>query len=310
MGYDRHRVVEKGVTFSDLAVFGMEYLLEKNLLNSDEIGALISVTETLDYIGMPTSNIIQGRLDLSEDVFCADIIQGCAGYIIGLQTAFSLLEKFENKKVVLISGTFASAVLYQGDKSSYPMAGDAVSITIVENSDAGEKIHGEVKNDGKHYDAIIAPAGGLRMPYSAETAIIREDEQGNRRSLNHSVMNGKEIFSLVQNNVPKLINDLIDRVGLEKSDIDYFLFHQPNKFIVEQLATYLEIPSDKYFSNIASIFGNSSSATIPLSIAYNIGERMLDEKFKVCFAAFGAGLTWGVAVMEIGNFNCCKILEF
>ena len=135
MGYDKHHIVEDGVTISDLAVFGMEHLFKNDLLNPEEIGALVLVTESPDYFLPPTSNIIQGRLKLSQDIFCIDINQGCAGYIVGIMQACSLLEQDGINKVVLINADILSRKTCKEDKNSYPLVGDAISITVVEKSD-------------------------------------------------------------------------------------------------------------------------------------------------------------------------------
>ena len=93
MGYDKHRLVEAGVCVSDLAVHGLEHLFARGLLDPQEIDALILVTQTPDHLMPPTSSIIQGRLALKQDMFCLDINQGCAGFVVGLIQAFLLLEQ-------------------------------------------------------------------------------------------------------------------------------------------------------------------------------------------------------------------------
>ena len=310
MGYEKHHLVEDGVTVSDLVVFGMEYLFEKKLLGKDEISALILVTESPDYFLPPTSNVIHGRLKLSKDVLCMDINQGCAGYILGLMQGCTLLNNIDMKKVVMINADILSRKVSREDKSSYPIYGDAVSISILENVANDEKIFGEIKMDGTRADVLIIPAGGFKLPSSPETAVMHEDENGNRRALDHMFMRGQDVFYFVQTEVPPLINGLLNRIGMKKSDIDYFLFHQPNKFMVEKLAEAIGVEYEKCPSNIVANFGNSSGVTIPMNIVYNLGERLLDEKILVCMSGFGVGLSWGAIVMNIGNFEFCRMIEF
>ncbi len=310
MGYEKHHIVEEGVTVSDLAVFGMEYLFKNNLLKPEEISALVLVTESPDHFLPPTSNIIQGRLNLSTDIFCIDINQGCAGYIVGLMEAFSLLEQPDMKKIVLINADILSRKTCKEDRNSYPLVGDAISITIVENFAENVLIQGEIKMDGSRADVLMIPAGGFKMPSTPETAIIREDKDGNRRSLNNLVMQGREVFHFVQTEVPPLIFDLLNRLKITKNDIDWYLFHQPNKFMVEKLAEEMGIPYEKIPSNIVTNFGNASGVTVPLNMTFNLGEKLLNSTFKVCLAGFGVGLTWGSMIIEIGNFNFCKIIDF
>lgn len=310
MGYERHHIVEDGVTVSDLAVFGMEYLFDNGLLGKDDISALVLVTESPDHFLPPTSNIIQGRLGLSEDILCVDINQGCAGFLLGIMEACSLLEQADMKKVVLINADILSRKVSRSDKNSWPLAGDAVSITILENTDDSERIDGEIKMDGSRADVLMIPAGGFRMPSTPETAVLREDAEGNSRSLDNLVMRGREVFYFVQSDVPPLIDGLFTRLGIRKSDIDWYLFHQPNKFMVEKLAEAIDIPYEKCPSNIVTKFGNTSGVTIPMNITFNIGERLLNESFKVCLSGFGVGLTWGAVVMNLGGFTFCRMIEF
>ena len=295
MGYDRHHIVREGVTVSDLSVFGMEYLFDKKLLCKDEIDALVLVTESPDHFLPPTSNIIQGRLGLSENILCLDVNQGCAGYIVGLMQACSLLEQDDVNKVVLINADILSTKTSKEDRNSYPLVGDAISITTVEKTSEENPICGEIKMDGSR---------------SPETAKMHEDKDGNRRSLDNLVMQGREIFHFVQTEVPPLIFGLFERLGIKKDEIDWYLFHQPNKFMVEKLADELGIPYEKIPANIVTNFGNASGVTIPMNMTFNIGEKLLNEKFKVCLSGFGVGLTWGAMVLNIGKINFCEMTEF
>lgn len=310
MGYDRHHLVREGVTVSDLAVFGMEYLFDKKLLRKDEFDALILVTESPDHFLPPTSNIIQGRLGLSENIFCLDVNQGCAGYIVGIMQACSLLEQEDVNKVVLINADILSRKTSKEDRNSYPLVGDAISITIVEKTSEENPIRGEIKMDGSRSSALMIPAGGFKMPSTPETAKMHEDKDGNRRSLDNLVMQGREIFHFVQTEVPPLIFGLFERIGINKDEIDWYLFHQPNKFMVEKLADELGIPYEKIPSNIVTNFGNASGVTIPINMTFNIGERFLNEEFKICLSGFGVGLTWGAMVLNIGKINFCEMIEY
>ena len=139
MGFDRHRVVKPGTCMSDLSVFGMETLFRKDFICKDDIGALLLVTESPDYFLPATSNVIQGRIGLSDDVYCLDINNGCCGFIVGLLQACQLLEHLPDKKVVLIVGDVLSRKVSMKDRKSYPLSGDAAAIAIVENDKTQRK---------------------------------------------------------------------------------------------------------------------------------------------------------------------------
>jgi 3-oxoacyl-[acyl-carrier-protein] synthase-3 len=310
MGFNKRRVVENGTTVSDLSIYGLNYLFSEGHLSKDEIDALILVTQTPDYILPPTSNIIQGALGLKQDIICMDINQGCAGYIIGLIQAFSLLGQDSIDKVVLINADVLSQKVSKHDRNSNPLIGDAAAITIIQKSNDTELISFSIKMNGEGAMALQIPAGGAKLPISEVTSILEEDSSGNIRSKNHLVMKGDEVFNFVQKEVPTLIEDLLVRTNITKEQVDYFMFHQPNKFMLNKLADKIGVPREKMPSNIVENFGNSSGATIPIAITHNIGKDLEISKLCICLSGFGVGLTWGAGLMNIGNLKFCKQIEF
>lgn len=309
MGYEQHRMFDDDVCVSDLAVYGMEYMFREGWLKKEEIDALVLVTQSPDYFMPATSNVIHGRLGLSEDVFCMDINQGCAGFLVGIMQAFSLLDQPAVNKVILINADVLSRKVSKADRNSYPLIGDAASITVLESCAEENLVQGEICMDGSRSDMLIIPAGGFRRPSSQETAVMHEDEEGNSRSLDNLVMGGREVFYFVQTEVPKLIERLLDRIKLSKEEIDWWMFHQPNKFMVDKLAEALDVPYDKMPSNIVTYFGNASGVTIPTNVAYNLGKKLVQDEYKICFAGFGVGLTWGAMVMDVGKLKFCELIE-
>jgi len=145
-----------------------------------------------------TSNIIQGRLGLKQDMLCLDINQACAGFVIGLMQAFMLLEQESIRKVVLINADVLSRKTSPKDRNIYPLVGDATAITIVERDTQDSVIHARLKMDGSRNDALIIPAGGMRLPCSAETAVLEDVGDNNLRAKDHLRMDGSAIFNFVQ----------------------------------------------------------------------------------------------------------------
>ena len=311
MGYGEHRIAEKNTCVSDLCVFGLKYLFNKGLLKKDEIDVLTLMTTTPDYFMPPTSNVIQGELGLTQDIICLDVNQGCAGFLVGLFQAFSFLEQEEINKVVLLNADVVSGKVSKKDRSSYPLIGDAAAITIIEkDSNKNNEIIGNIKMDGSKYDAIIMPAGGLKIPYSNETSIEKVDSDGNVRSLNDMNVDGKIIFDFIQKEVPPMIDDLLREAETTKNKVDYFMFHQPNKFILERLADKMEISYDKMPNNIVGRFGNSSGVTIPVDLTYNLGDKLMNNSYNICLAGFGVGLAWSSMLLKMGGFSFCRMIEY
>lgn len=310
MGYKTHRVFEDPVCLSDVAVFAIEELEKANKIERGTIDALIVVTETPDYIIPPTANVIQGRLGLKEDMICLDINQGCAGFEVGLIQSFMLLEQESINKVILINGEMLSRKISKRDRNSYPLVGDAVTVTIVEKKQGNGPIYANIRMNGSNCFAIQIPAGGLRKPSTEETRQEKRDDFGNWRSEDNLVMRGDEVFMFVQKKVPPLIKDILEYSGNTAEDIPFYMFHQPNKFMINKLADKLRIPRDHMPSNIVENFGNSSGATVPLNITYNLGDRLCRERMKICMAGFGIGLVWSSIIMEVGPLEFCYLKEF
>ena len=310
MGYNTARLVEDGVCVSDLCTHGLNYLFEKKFLQKDEIDSLILVTQSPDYFMPPTSSIIHGNLGLKQDVICMDVNQGCAGFVIGLFQAFMLLEQEEINKVVLLNADVLSHKVSKKDRNSNPLTGDAASVTLIEKSDLPNTIFGNIKMDGAGADVLMIPAGGFKIPSTSETSRMTEDAAGNFRALDHLVMKGDEVFNFVQREVPPLIEDLLTKANQQKDEVDYYMFHQPNKFMLHKLADKLGVPREKMPSNVVENFGNASGVSVPTVITYNLGDQLLQGSFNICIAGFGTGLTWGSLLMKVGKLKFCEIIEF
>jgi 3-oxoacyl-[acyl-carrier-protein] synthase III len=310
MGYDRHRIVDGPVCASDLAVAGLQNLFDQGKLKPHEIDALILVTQSPDYLMPGTASVIQGRLNLHHDILCLDLNQGCAGFVVGLIQGFALLEQSSVDKVVLINVDVLSRKVSPRDRNSYPLIGDACTISVLERSGKGSIVKGAIKMDGSRREALKIPAGGFRQPASPSTAVMTEDAEGNYRALDNLVMDGSAVFNFVLTEVPVLIREVLDMNEISVDHVDAFLFHQPNRFMLQKLADKLGIPYEKMPSNVVEHFGNSSGATIPLAAVWNLDKRLLESKLKVCIAGFGVGLTWSALIMELGPLEFCNMLNY
>ena len=310
MGYGTQRIVDSNTCVSDLCVFGMNYLFDNNLLDKESIGALVLCTQSPDYFLPATSNVISGKIGLSQDVISMDINQGCAGFEVGLMQAFMLLDTGSIDKVVLLNADVLSKKISINDRNSRPLVGDGATITIIENSTNNQQIDMFIKMDGSSALSLQIPAGGFKLPSSEKTRELVEDVSGNFRSLDHLVMEGDAVFNFVQTKVPQMMQNMFDTLKIDKTYFDYYLFHQPNKFMLEKLAQKMKIPYSQMPNNISQKYGNGSSITVPLNICENIGENALSNSYEVCFGGFGVGLTWSIIKWKLEKLDFCKIINF
>jgi 3-oxoacyl-[acyl-carrier-protein] synthase-3 len=310
MGYNEHRIAEPGQCSSDFCKFGLQYLFDNGMLKKEEIDALLFVSQSADYYMPPTSNLIHGHFGLKQDCLCMDINQGCAGFELGLIQAFLLLEQPAVKKVVLMNADVLSPKVSDQDRNSKPLIGDAAAITIVEKSEEETPVYANIKMDGTGAMVLNIPAGGFRMPSTPDTAVMEQDAAGNFRSKNNLVMQGDDVFNFVQREVPPMIEHLYEQSGVDRNDVDWYMFHQPNKFMLNKLADKLGVPREKMPANIVENFGNASGVTVPTCISFNLGDQLVNGEMQLCMAGFGVGLTWSSIMMKVGNLMFNQIIEF
>ena len=308
MGFGKRRAAKETSTVSDFCIYGLNYMLDNNWIKKNEIGAIVVIGVTPDYFIPHVSNIIHGECGLENDVICIDIPQACTGFVLGAIQSFMLLDIIGDKKVVLFNGDVLCRKNKNTQLQEASFGGDATAITVFEKDEKAPDIYVNLYNDGSQREALIMHAGGYKMPRTPETAIPVDVGDGTRKPYDYLWMDGSKVFNFVQKEVPPLIEEILTYADLNKEDIDWFLFHQPNKFMLQKLADKLNIPHHKMPMNVVENFGNSSGSTIPVNITYNIKEEMLHTTKKCCLAGFGAGMSWGAMVMDLGNMDFCEMI--
>jgi 3-oxoacyl-[acyl-carrier-protein] synthase-3 len=171
-------------------------------------------------------------------------------------------------------------------------------------------IYANAKTDGSRCGALTIPAGGFRMPSTPETAVLEDVGDNNLRAKDHLFMDGSAIFNFVQVEVPPLIQQLLASAEVSLDAVDFFFCHQPNRFMLQKLADKLKIPHAKMPNNVVENFGNNGGASIPTAIAFNLGDRLLGETVRVCFAGFGGGLAWSSMLLNLGNLSFNTLIEY
>ena len=303
IGVSRRHVAPSGVCTSDLCYEAAADLLRKLYVNPMEVGALIFVSQTPDYRLPATACLLQDRLSLSKGTIAFDINLGCSGYVYGLTLAFGLINQSSIKKVLLLVGDTITKCVSSLDRSSSILFGDAGSATLIEITTTDTPIYSSLNTDGSGAGSLIIKGGGYRQQSSLDTLRVSEDTDSSRRSLEHLYMDGPEIFNFTIREIPKDIRAVLEFAGTSLDNIDYFFFHQANKFIIDFLARKLKIPVGKYPISLNE-FGNTSSASIPLTISTK--RSFLDSGQKnLILSGFGVGLSWGSVFIKLDN---CEVL--
>lgn len=287
-------------TTSDLGYEAAEKLIADLGWNKDEIDGLIFVSQNADYIEPATACILQDRLGLSKDCYATDIALGCSGWVYGLSTAAALLTNGDFRKVILIAGDAKRRTEFDN-----PLFGFAATATALEYMKGSEGLKFHFGTDGSGYDAIIIPDGGARNQFS-EQSLIPENIDGKMQHRLQLRMKGMDVFSFGITTAPKSIKKLSEHFGLDYQDADYFVFHQANMKMNDFIVKKLKLPAEKVPSCLKH-FGNTSSASIPLTIVTQLKDHAANKKFICC--GFGVGLSWGTVAFETKDVVISDLVE-
>lgn len=309
VGVKQRRSVEKGTTTSDLCAFAAEKLFQETKWEKDSIDGLIMVTQSPDYLIPASSIILQERLGLPNDCMAFDINLGCSGYVIGLQTAASLLGEHGLKRILLLIGDIPTANLSYHDKATYPLFGDAGSATLIEYNPKAETMYFQAESEGKDYDALYIPDGGMKNMATPESFEYSEFEGGIKRNRTHMILDGIRIFNFSISKVPLQIKSILEKSNYKIEDIDYFFLHQANKIMNETIRRKLKISPEKFPYSIDN-YGNTSSASIPLSICLELSRKNDLPKNNCILSGFGIGLSWATAKISLKDSLILPIIEY
>lgn len=307
-GVEEKRAAPKGLTTSDLCYEAAQELIKSLAWKKEDIGILIFVSQSPDYYLPATSIILQDRLGLSQNCMSFDIGLGCSGYVYGLSILSSMMQSTGIKKGLLLAGDVSSATCSYADKSTFPLFGDAGSATAITLSDNKQSMSFSLKNDGSRHDAILINDGGLRNLISEESSTIKTVSEGISRSDLHVALKGMDIFNFSVKEVPLIIKEFVEEFYMDLTSQDYLILHQANKLMNETIRKKLKLPESKVPYSIRK-FGNTSSASIPLTIVTELKDKCKNSNIEVLMAGFGVGLSWGVCQTSLHKICCPELIE-
>jgi 3-oxoacyl-[acyl-carrier-protein] synthase-3 len=304
-GVEEKRHLENGVLVSDLCYEAAELLIKKLEWDKEEIGVLIMVTQTPDYLIPNTAIILQDRLGLSKNTACFDMPLGCSGFVYGASVLASMIAPQGFKKGILLVGDSSSLLAHKEDKTAAPLFGDAGCATAFEFYQ-GKNLNFKLWSDGSGFKSIMIPDGGFRNRFTEESLQVIEDSDGSKRTKINPKMDGTDVFSFGITQVPQEIKLFLQHINKNATDIDYFIFHQANRFMLEMIRKKLKLETNQVPYSIIK-YGNTSSASIPLTLSL-LGEEAKNKKIAIC--GFGIGLSIGTAYLEIGNEFINELIEY
>lgn len=307
-GVEHKHVASEKITGSDLSLKAAEELLSKLGWERDSISAICYVTQTPDFMEHPTGFVLHEKLGLPEDCMVLDLYHGCPGLVLGLSSIASLMSHGTiNRALLFASDTFSRAYSQQ-DREKRPLFGDCGTVTALEFIGGGMPMLFEIgsrSNDGK---ALARTLGAYRNPYTPDS-FKKEYEifHGLRPAEEESAMDGMSVFSFGITVPPKSIKRLCSKYNIELSGVDKLVLHQANKFMVTKIAKKLKMKPQKVPMSLKN-YGNTTSASIPLTIVSQCSQEYSTKKLKTICCGFGTGLSWATCYFETDSIVCPDVI--
>lgn len=297
-GITERRIAAPDEFASDLAVEAAEQLFAESSFQKEQVDALLYCTQSPDYLLPTTACLLQHRLGLPTTIAALDFNLGCSGYVYGLGLAKGLIESGQALRVLLLTGDTYSKFLHPKDRSVRTLFGDAASATMIVAGEEATGLTGPFVygTDGSGAGNLGVATGGLRQPRQPDAPLLT-DEGGSQRTVNDLHMNGPEIFNFTLRIVPETVRTLLHKARLAMEEVDLFVFHQANAFMLEHLRKRLGVPSEKFVVSMQHC-GNTVSSTIPIALRMAVQDGRLHPGMKVMLLGFGVGYSWGGTIID------------
>ena len=300
LGIKERHIAAEDESSGDLAFKAAENLFSEYKIDRNIVDFVLLCTQHPDHLGPTTACHLQSRLNIPQTAGALDFSLGCSGYVYGIALAKSLIETQIASNVLLLTSSVYTKYINFNDKAIRPLFGDGSTATLI-SAVEGEKpfidslIFG---TDGSSFKSLYIPVGGSRLPPRNNPEVMETDENGNQRSNYEIHMDGAAITYFTFRTVPKLVDDVLNKANLQREDIDYYIFHQANKFVMELVQKKCHLENFKFYNDIEDI-GNTVSGTIPFGIKKVIKNTSPSALQKVMIAGFGVGLSWAACIINL-----------
>lgn len=288
-GIEERRIADKNESSANMAIKAVKKLIEKNE-NISDADAVIVATSTKSYTFPSTAGLIQKEFNIKNSCLAFDISAACSGYIYALNTAASLVESGECKKVLIVATEKCSDIINWEDRSTAILFGDGVSAALIdarEDDESGVIIATDIGSEPND-EILIVKGGGSAEPITEKNV---EDK------LNSISMEGTEVFKKAVTTFDETIRKTVKSANLELSDLNLIITHQANTRIMNAVAKKLCLDDSKFYVNIQK-YGNTSAASVGIAFTEAFEKNAIKKGDYVLLTAFGAGLTWGSTLIK------------
>ncbi len=294
VGVSKRHIVAEGETALDLAEAAANKLFDEHKIDRTDIDFVLLCTQSPDYF-LPTSAcVLQERLKLKTTIGALDFNLGCSGFVYGLSIAKGLIMGGVASNILLVTSETYSKHIHPKDKGNRTIFGDAAAATLITTDGFAEIGSFSLGTDGRGAENLMVKTGAMR--YKKAFNDLVEDESSNIKSSDYLFMDGGEIFNFTSDAVPILVDDLIQKNNLQLDEVDLFVFHQANKYMMNYLRKLIGIDKDKFFIYLENV-GNTVSSTIP--IALYEAQKQANLQGNILLAGFGVGYSWGGVMLKV-----------
>jgi 3-oxoacyl-[acyl-carrier-protein] synthase-3 len=284
-GINSRWIAEENQTASDLALIAANKMFEIIPNKKKEIDLLIFVSQTPDYFLPTTACVLQSRIGLDKKVMAFDINLGCSGFVYGLSVISAFFENGAINKALLICADTYTKFISKNDRTNRPIFSDGAAVILLEKTNTKFIAPFVFGTDGSRSESLIVRNGAMRGFTKQKSSDIRLE------------MDGGGVFLFTISEIPKAVKQLLDKAKFGLEDIDLIIFHQANKFVIDNLIEKLSLNPKKVFTNYEKI-GNTVSASIPIALKDAEDSGLLDNGDKIMLVGFGVGLSWGATIIE------------
>ena len=295
VGVNSRHLAASDETAGDMAEKAARRLFEEYHIQPESIDFLLLCTQSPDYFLPSTACVLQDRLGIPTSAGAFDYNLGCSGCIYGMAIAKGLIAAGIAKNILLLTAETYNKYLHPEDKSNRSIFGDGAAACLISTDGFAEIQDFVLGTDGKGADNLIVKTGAAR--HLLPTGKSQEDDEGHIWYDDYLYMNGGAIFNFTLDAVPGMIQQLLEKHHLSQDDINYYVFHQANKFMLSTIRKFCVLPKDKFYINMEEV-GNTVSSTVLIGLKDCIERQVIKPNDTVMIAGFGVGLSWGGTILK------------
>lgn len=295
VGVNSRHLAAPDETAGDMAEKAARKLFEEYSIDPKTIDFVMLCTQSSDHFLPSTACILQNRLGISTSAGAFDYNLGCSGCVYGMAMAKSFVDSGLAKNVLVLTAETYQKYLHPSDKSNRSIFGDGAAACLISTEGIAEIGNCVLGTDGSGSDHLIVKTGGARQKLATGNVIV--DEDGHERYDDYLYMNGSAIFNFTLDAVPALMKQILEKNQMEKDDVDYYVFHQANKFMLNTIRKVCVLPKDKFYVNLEET-GNTVSSTVMIGLKQNLDAGKITPGMKIMVTGFGVGLSWGGTVLK------------